>query len=960
MATFDFYAYFNVQEMAALFDGIAAISGSADYLDVFKLVVMLSFLVFIAGVAVGKGQEPFEFFKWLMIVVMIHSILLVPKADVVFIDRTGTSPPTVRSNIPIGLAFFGSVTSHVGDTITRMFEAVFALPDDLKFQRNGIMFGNTVLVDTLQVVPTNPTFRDDLVSFINSCTYYDIIAGRVSQDVFARTDDVWSMMSNTSNTLTTRISTDPTGSKTCSVAYADLNSRWTAETSQTMQTRGRVLNPQAINNVAAGALLDSQIGSSYSQLTNVAKSATDMLRQNMTLNSVRDSQLVSAQRLDAPSSAIVGAAQAQAEMAMVTNYLTMARVAERAAPGIRNVIELICYGVFPLVVLLLIVAGEQAGKFLKAYIMSLAWVQLIPPLYAILNFVMTSTSRSQLVGIAESTTTTAAVNLVNIGQLAQKGLSESAIAGFLTLSLPVIAYALVKSGEIGVSSLYGAAMAPAKSSTEGAANSIGAGNVSQGNISLDTVASNNVNSNHYDTAPSIASGYTRSSSATGTSIFGRDGTFRFQGNQSSLGLSANFGQKIGNALSSEAGLRREVASRETEAATQMRSAALVDRMGIVKAYSEQHGTNNLHDASRGTRSGMAISQLQQVAENVNERLGLSANNSVGQRIVGTLAAGGKVSVEASMGTGGLGKLLAVSAKTSVNAETSVNSAKIDEAAKQKTFDSAVQFAKDQLSSRNVSTEQALSADFRSSEAYTWGEHNRNESVKGQEAALTSAEQHARNAETANSQAFSLSQQASTVQEQWVHSSMDYTGYLADRLHQDGKLDAFNMLYQTNPDQAARMAASYLAETNFDAMPTPVRVSTDLGDVQSHSPSLSGKTIEGESQRVGRPADKTGTVYKLQVGVVQSQGYQQKQVENTVQEKVESAVDDNLDSIGKQQSQIEPVIAAGKQEAGQKLQRRGQIPGLNGPSGKPGAGSAAEHQDKVHSDLFGSDGQKAKP
>lgn len=959
MASFDVYAYFNVDQLATLMDGIAAITASGDFLDVFRLVAMLAFLVFIAGMATGKSQDPIEFFRWLLMVVIIHSLLLVPKADVVLIDRTGTSPPTVRSNVPIGLAFFASVTSHVGDTLTRTFETVFALPNDLQFQKNGIMFGNTVLVDTLQTVPTNTSFRDDLISFINSCTYYDIINGRISQDVFARADDAWTVMSNTSNTLSARMSTSPTGSMVCSAAYNDLNTRWGAEITQTMQTRGRVLNPHAIDNVAAGAALSSQITSTYTQLTNIAKSATDMLRQNMTLNSVRDSQMVSAQHLDAPSAAIVAAAQSQAEMTANTNYLTMARVAERAAPVIRNVIELICYAVFPLVILLLIVAGEHAGKILKAYVMSLVWVQLIPPLYAILNFAMTTASRSTLVGVAESTTTAAAVNLVNIGQMSQRGLSESAMAGYLTLCLPLIAYALVKGGEIGGSALFSAAMGPAKGGVDGSAGSVATGNISQGNVSLDTTASNNVNSNHYDTAPSMASGFSRVSSAAGTSIFGQNGEFRFQGNQSTLGLSANFGQKIGNALSSEAGQREESAIRETAAATQMRTAALIERMGIVKAFSDQHGTNNLHDASRATRSGMAVSQLQQIAENVNEKLGLSASSQVGQRIVGTLAMGGRVGVEVTAGTP---SILPVSGRATASAETSVNSQRIKDAGQQKNFDAAVSFAKDQLNSKNITSEQALSADFRTSEAYTWGQQNRAESVKGEEAALTSATQHTRNAEAARSQAFSLSQQASTVQEQWLHSSMDYTGYLADRLHQDGKLDAFNMLYQTDPDRAARMAASYLAETNFDAMPTPARVSTNLHDVQERSPALSGKTIDGEHrQHESKVGDGTTSAYRKYQGAVRGQGYRQGEVANEVESKVNSAVDANMDAIYRQEAAIAPAVSAGKDKAADQLRRDAQIPGLKGPNTKPGAGSAAEHQDNVHRDLFGpADDKKSKP
>ena len=936
MPSFTVYAYFNVDQLATLFDGIAALTGSGNFMDMFRIVAMLSFMVFIAGLAVNKSQEPFEFFRWLMVVVLVHTVLLVPKADVVLIDRTGSTPPTVRANVPVGLAFFASVTSHIGDAMTRAFETVFSMPDDLKFQKNGMMFGNTILIDTLQATPTNPAFRDDLVKFINSCTYYDIMANRISQDAFARSDDVWTMMGNTSNTLSTPISTAASGSMLCSDAYANLSNRWANETAAMMQTRGRVLNPSAVSNAAASAMLSSQIANSYARLTNISQSATAMLRQNMTLNSVRDSQMVSAQRLDSTSSAIVGAAQAQAEMTANTNYLTMARVAERAGPVVRNVVELICYVVFPIILLLMIVAGEHAGKFLKGYVMALVWIQLIPPLYAVLNFAMTSTSRHRLVGIAESASSAASVNLVNIGQLSQNGLSEMAIAGYLTLAIPLIAAALVKGGEVGGAALFNAAMSPATGGAAAASNQMATGNINQGNVSLDTAAMNNVNTNKYDTAPSITSGFTRVTTAGGTSTNSGDGTYRYQANQSSLGFNANFGQKIGNALSSEASERQEVASRETTAATQMKTAALVQRMGILKAYSDQHGTNSLQDASRGSRAGQAVTQLQQIAENVNERLGLGASSSVGQRIVGTLSMGGSVGFDAKF----------------VSAKVGTDMSRLTDASKQKTFDAALGYAKDQLQSRNISSEQALSSDFRTSEAYQWGEQNRAESVRGQEASLTKATQHTRNAELAESQAFTLSNQAKTVSENWLHSSMNYEGYLANRLHEDGKTDAFNMLYQTNPERAARMAAGYLAETNFDAMPTMPRISANVPDVQQGSPALAGKTIESETKRLEAPRDRVDGAYASYQGSVRKGGYEQPQVSNKVGERVEAAETDTRAAIEKASGEIAPQVSSARERAGETLDRTKMGPGMT-PSGpeKPAKNTAAELQDRAHDSLF---------
>lgn len=944
--TYTIYAYWNSAQLATVMDSIASITASADYLQVFRTLAIIGFLVFIIGMAVGKSQEPLEFFRWFLVIVLIHSVLLIPKVDVVIKDRTGSAAPATRSNIPIGFALFASLTSHVGDWMTRTFETVFAMPDDLQFQKTGLMFGNTVVSDSLQAVPVSPSFRNDITSFINNCTYYDVLAGRISQDALAKSDDIWTVMASTSETHQTPISTDLSGTKICTDAYVDLNTRFTTEITQVKQARGRVLNPTAVNNITAAAMLDSQLVNSYQRLTNISKTSTDILRQNIAINELRDSQMISAQHLDSNSAAIVGAAQAQTEATTNLNYITMARVAERAAPAIRNIIEVICYSVFPIIILLLVLAGEQAGKVLKGYVMSLIWLQLIPPLYAALNFVMTSVSQTSQIGIASSTGT-AAVNLINIGQLGQQGLSDLAIAGYMTLFLPVIAWALVKGGEIGGSALFSSLMAGATGSAGHVAGNLAAGNVSQGNVSLDSQSTNNVNSNHYDVAPTMRSGLTQTTDAAGTTTIGADGTYRHQASQSSLGFSANFGQKIGNALSSEASSRNEVASRETDSATQMKTAALVERMGIVRSFADSKGTNNLDDVTQGSRSGMAVSKLEQVAENVNKRLGLSANSNVGRQVVGEMAMGG------SIGSPGGGKGAAGILSKIISANIGLSDKTITSAQDTKSLESALGYARDQLKSSNITADQGLYKDFRSSEAYQWAKQNRSESVSGEEAAMTKAEQHTHNAETAKSQAFSLSDQARIVSENWLHSSMNYEGYIANRLHQEGQMEAFHMLYQTDPQRAAQMAAGYLAETNFDVSPNIQPLTNDLSKLQMSSPALAGRTLSSEAASIGKPSDTTQSAHTQHKDHVRGDGFHQEQLNNNVKAEVANAGDSAKQAIDTQGNSIDRQRLDATNIANKELSRANQITGMKGPTDHaPTAGSAPAQHDTIHDDLFG--------
>lgn len=928
-------AYFNAAERADLYNAIAALTASGTLKDMLRTITMIAFVVMLCGLAFRRDQEPLDFLRWIVVVTFLQTLLIVPKATVSVVDRTGGAAPVVVDHVPLVLAYIGSATSKVGDALTRGAEAVMALPDDLKFQKAGLMFGSAVFVDTLQAAPVSATFRDDLTRFVNNCTYYDILSGRIGADTLTTSTDIWAAMAATSTALLTPIGHSPTGSMPCKDAYANLDGRWSSEVTGVTQARGRILNPAAIDNTVAAALLKSQIASSYAAIAGLSVDAVAALRQNMALNAVRDSQMIAAQRLDSASAAIVGAAQAQTEMTANLQYMAMARVAERATPRMRNVIEIICDFVFPIVLCLMILATEHMGKILKTYAMTLAWVQLIPPLYAVLNFVMVRAGRPALIGIASSTTAAPSVNLQNIAQLSQQGLSDMAIAGYMSLFIPVIAWGLVKSGEVGGAALFSALGGPAFGAAGSAAGGMATGNISQGNVSLDTTSANSVNAHHYDVAPSVASGFVRSTSATGTAIMGPDGAFRFQGNQSSLGFSANFGQKIGNALTQEAANRQETARRETTTATELRSTALTERMGIMKAYTDQHGTTNADETARSSRASQSLSQLQQIAETVNDKLGLSSGSEIGRKVVGTLAAGGVLDLKA----------LNIAAF-----KLGVDTTRIDEAGKRKALEAATGYARDQLQSRGVASEEALSDDFRKSELFQWGSQHRSESISGSEAALTKSRQHVSAAEKAQSEAQSLSRQASVVTDNWLHSSMNYEGYLASRLQQDGRLGLFNSLYQNNPEKAAQLAAGYLAETNFDVMPLLPPVTSDVNALQQFN-----KVTSMEASPAGRPEPGPDAAiehrYRHFQSNIRQEGHKDVyMIENTRTAPVEDALQSAHESIDANRERMTMELDKGTEPV-KALTKRENLSGKNQPRETPRPGSVADHQDRLHKKLF---------
>jgi conjugal transfer mating pair stabilization protein TraG len=228
----EIYAYQNADSLFGIFNAAATIHGSGDYMAAVAAVAFCGFIA--ALVAYAFAPEKLQGWKWLATVLLVFSVLIVPRVTVGVVDKTGGSAVKVVANVPFGVAFLGSVTSTVGHTLTGLFETAFqvipgvgALPSELSYEKNGLMFGNRLIRETGGVAFQDPNFRTDLVNFIHNCTMYDLIDGTVDPGTFSSSDDVWALMASPNPARFTTL-TSAGGSitvDTCPNAYTNLNGR---------------------------------------------------------------------------------------------------------------------------------------------------------------------------------------------------------------------------------------------------------------------------------------------------------------------------------------------------------------------------------------------------------------------------------------------------------------------------------------------------------------------------------------------------------------------------------------------------------------------------------------------------------------------------------------------------------------------------------------------------------------
>ena len=504
------YAYWNTEQLEAIFNGVAAISNASAYATLTFTLVLLGFII-VMGTALARlrAEEPMV---WIFFLTFFYGVLFLPKDDVVIIDRTAVAgAPRVVANVPLGLAFFAHATSKVGDWLTRSFETVFALPNEVRFTGNGMLFGSRIIRGAMASHLLDVDFNNDLMEYVKTCVAPDLLTGYKSLETLMKSENLWGEMGDTNPARAVWIDG---GTLTCPDGYTNLNTRLPAALQAAHLNMARLINPNAAMTSAPAALnglLAAQIPAAADVLMRVSTAnSLDFVRQAVMVNFWRDAPGSLASAVENTSAAQLAIAQSQAQASANSAYLTMAAVAEGALPKIRNVVQIIIIAIFPIVLILVLMAGHKGGLVLKSYVMAMVWIELWPVLYAVTSYVAHLAAApgvsSGLIGGLAGVPAGPGLSLLNSINIEDTLLRDEAVAGMFSLLIPVMAYAILKGGEVAMSGLATQLMAPATGAAQKAGGEAGLGNLSMGNVRYDTFAARTSMANSWSTRPNLDSG----------------------------------------------------------------------------------------------------------------------------------------------------------------------------------------------------------------------------------------------------------------------------------------------------------------------------------------------------------------------------------------------------------------------------------------------------------------------
>ncbi|MEN8236238.1 MAG: conjugal transfer protein TraG N-terminal domain-containing protein [Pseudomonadota bacterium] len=554
------------------------------------------------------GNSAKFFTQWMIPFFLLLTLFFAPTCKLHIKDPTTGLPPYTVDHVPWGLGAFAGTISQISNTVTQKLESVFSLPNDLKYHKTGAVLASNLIAESRQFQITNVDLQETMREFINQCVVYDALLGnKYTMHDLQNSDDIWGLVTANPSPARSFLFKEPgvggvAAICTCKEGVARLRKYLKVETQSAFQIFGnKIFGVEQHKSKGKGLLnpsrqLQQYLPVSYNYMTGMAKSADAVMRQQMMIHSVIDG-------IESKSTALGNAANFAVKRAYLqqrANQETLAGVAAKKLIAMKNVMEALIYVAFILVLPLSML--PMGWKFVGRWLCLLLWVQMWPPLYAALNFIMNVAIQSKGIG-AITTGNGSGITIANSVGFANLHADMAAQAGFMSLSVGALAYALVRGGAASFVHLAGHLGAPATAAAARASEDLLSGNYSFGNVSHGVMQANNQTFGQQMLSPSYNSGafmqtdgvVSRSTSAEGGHVV----TIANSGLRSAV----NYSKSLSDSLTTQATHATQLGESQLRASTKAKAQAYRTAYDLSKYQGKMQSSGDSHSqAQSGTKA----------------------------------------------------------------------------------------------------------------------------------------------------------------------------------------------------------------------------------------------------------------------------------------------------------------------------------------------------------------------
>ncbi|EAQ9997830.1 conjugal transfer protein TraG [Salmonella enterica] len=588
-------------------NAIVAFMSSRTWDSIEKIALTLSVLV--VAIVWVQRHNVMDLLGWVAVFVLI-SLLVTVRTSVQIIDNSDLVKVHRVDNVPVGLALPLSLTTRIGHAMVAGYEMIFAQPDSVTYSKTGMLFGANLVTKSTDFLSRNPEITSLFQDYVQNCVMGDIYLNHKysleelmnSADpytlIFSKPSPLRHVPNNNYNFLDKPLQKELF--ITCLQASTELKQCLAVDSAQGGKTWSYYVRQLFGGRPDPNLLFSQMLGDSYSYFYGSSQSASQIIRQNVTINALREGITSYAARSGDTASLMNLATTSSMEKQRLA-HASIGQVALRSLPMMQTILTGIAIGIFPLLVLAA-VFNKLTLSVLKGYVFALMWLQSWPLLYAILNSAMTFYARQN----------GAPVVLSEMSQIQLRYSDLATTAGYISMMIPPLSWAMVKGLGAGFSGVYSHFASSAISPTAGAAAGVVDGNYSYGNMQTE-----NVNGFSWSTNSTTSFGqmtYQTGSGATATQT--RDGNMVMDasGAQSRLSVNINATRQIAAAQQE---MSRE-ASTKAESALHGFSSSIASAWNTLSQFGSNRGSSDSvtggADSTMSAQDSMMASRMRSAVE----------------------------------------------------------------------------------------------------------------------------------------------------------------------------------------------------------------------------------------------------------------------------------------------------------------------------------------------------------
>ena len=541
---YEIYSYGSGDFLAAVFNGIAMITGGGAMHSLVKmcliLMVLYALMTTISGFIGSGGQQkggggdiyrgegPVTIISMAITAAVVIGLFLTPKSNVAIIDRIDPQQSQVVSNVPFPSAFIAHMMSSIGDTIGKEFEQVFSLPDSMQFRNGGVALGAKYTDALMNIYPPNSSTENmpaaaSLISktiseYCIRCVFpnYSNLDGvngskTAALDELTTTDDLMAHLQRPlyRSPNVTIIAPNEDGYASCADAIVLADNLWNTHMSawkKDLETKlsgnsgisGIVAVGNPIN-LGSGALTNEVLSRYF---PNSSTDYDELLKTLALINLIRESYTAYHEYMSGSSSA----ADDISRKATTSGWLTAAKFFNSLVHTTRAIAEGLIYGMSVLLPLFIIFGGLSALLF---YGKLALWLQMWVPIYILVNL-YADIEVQRVIGNILLTDSYKGPSFKSVDQIARQLEMTLGYVGMLSPTVPGLAWGLVSGGAYAATQAvrtFGGQQTVATAQSTGT-QVMGMGNISMGNhgINNDTIAGSSILSSQMGHQASVVKG----------------------------------------------------------------------------------------------------------------------------------------------------------------------------------------------------------------------------------------------------------------------------------------------------------------------------------------------------------------------------------------------------------------------------------------------------------------------